>query len=119
MDYYENLYNDYLNENIEAFEVLYAKYKDRIKYFIFNIIKDYEKAEDIMQDVFVYVMKNKYDVKKGNFKYYIYMIAKTKALTYLNTENRRNNISEKYLENSLNSDVENDILDFIIKITFQ
>ena len=47
-----------MNENIEAFEVLYAKYKDRIKYFIFNIIKDYEKAEDIMQDVFVYVMKN-------------------------------------------------------------
>ena len=53
----KKLYNDYLNGNIESFKHLYIKYKDKIRYFIFGIVKDYEKAEDIMQDVFIYILK--------------------------------------------------------------
>lgn len=41
------LYNEYLNGEKEAFELLYNKYKNKIQYFIYNIIKDYEKSEDI------------------------------------------------------------------------
>ena len=55
----KRLYNDYLKGNTEAFETLYLKYKDKIKYFIYNIVKDYEKAEDITQEVFIYIFKNK------------------------------------------------------------
>ena len=53
------LYNEYLDGNKEAFELLYNKYKEKIQYFIDNIVKDYQKAEDITQDVFFYVLKNK------------------------------------------------------------
>lgn len=40
----KKLYNDYLDGQKEAFEFLYNKYKKRIEYFIFNIVKDYQKA---------------------------------------------------------------------------
>ena len=114
MDIDKELYIEYLNGNKEAFETLYLKYKDKIKYFIFNIVKDYEKAEDITQEVFISILNNKYNENEGSFKYYIYMVAKNKAISYLNTENRRSNITEKYLTNPLEDD-KNDVLDLIIK----
>lgn len=107
------LYNDYLKGNTEAFEVLYLKYKNKITYFIFNIIKDYEKAQDIAQDVFVYILKNKVR-EEGDFKYYVYLVAKSKAINYINKEKRRNDINERYLKKE---DIENesDILELITK----
>ena len=53
------LYNQYKNGNEESFEVLYKKYKNRIQYFVFNIVKDYQKAEDITQEVFIYVLQKR------------------------------------------------------------
>lgn len=109
----KKLYNDYLNGRVEGFETLYYKYKDKIRYFVFNIVKDYEKAEDITQEVFVDVLKNKFR-EDGSFKYYIYLAAKSKALNYLGTEKRRKDISEKYLENT-EFDNEKDALEIIVK----
>lgn len=114
MDIDKELYKEYLNGNKEAFETLYLRYKDKIKYFIFNIVKDYDKAEDIAQDVFISVLNNKYNENEGSFKYYIYIVAKNKAISYLNTENRRSNITEKYLKNSLEEEA-NDTLNIIIQ----
>lgn len=107
------LYNEYLNGEKEAFGFLYNKYKDKIHYFIFNIVKDYQKAEDITQEVFIYALQNK--VKEGySFKYYIYLIAKSKAVNYINIEKRRTEISEQYLLNKTNK-TEVDVADIIIK----
>ena len=113
IDLDKKLYNEYLNGKIEAYEMLYLKYKDKIRFFIFNIIKDYEKSEDITQDVFIYILKNKFR-EEGSFKQYIYLIAKSKALSYLNTEKRRKDITEKYLE-SEESENEKDALEIIAK----
>ena len=113
MDLDKKLYNDYLNGKVEAYEMLYLKYKDKIRFFIFNIIKDYEKSEDITQDVFIYILKNKFR-EEGSLKQYIYLIAKSKALSYLNTEKRRKYITEKYLE-SEKSENEKDALEIIAK----
>ena len=102
----EKLYKEYLNGEKEAFGILYDKYNKKIKYFIYNIIKDYQKAEDIMQEVFIYIMQNK--LKEGySFKYYLYLVAKSKALNYINTEKRRNTISQKYVqkENAIVADI--------------
>ena len=102
----EKLYKEYLNGEKEAFGILYDKYNKKIKYFIYNIIKDYQKSEDIMQEVFIYIMQNK--LKEGySFKYYLYLVAKSKALNYINTEKRRNTISQKYVqkENAIVADI--------------
>lgn len=107
------LYNDYLNGKKQAFEYLYKKYKNRIEYFIYNIVKDYQKAEDLTQETFIYVMQNKVR-ENSSFKYFIYLVAKSKAYNYIKIEKRRNEISEIYLEND-NETAEKDVLEVIIK----
>ncbi len=103
------LYNEYLAGAKDAFELLYNKYKDKIKYFIYNIVKDYQKAEDITQETFIYIIQHK--IKDGyTFKYYIYLVAKSRACNYINAEKRKSEINEEYffkdLEN-IQQDVEN------------
>ena len=105
------LYNEYLNGQKDAFEILYNKYKEKIKYFVFNIVKDYQKAEDITQEVFIYIIKNKMQ-EKYSFKYYIFLIAKCRAYNYINMENRKKEINEQYFSKE-NNQIENDIIDII------
>lgn len=107
----KKLYNDYLNGEKEAFEILYNKYKNKIEYFIYNIVKDYQKAEDIAQETFIYVIQHKMR-ENSSFKYYIYLVARSKALNYINVEKRRNEITEKYLAND-DEQIEKDVLDII------
>ena len=107
------LYNEYLNGEKSAFEILYNKYKNKIQYFIYNIIKDYQKAEDITQEVFIYVIQNK--IKEGyTFKYYIYLVAKCRAYNYVDSENRKKEINEQYFSKE-NAQIEEDIIDIITK----
>ena len=109
----KKLYNDYLDGNKKAFEYLYSKYKSKIEYFVYNIIKDYQKAEDITQETFIYVMQNK--MKENiSFKYYIYLVARSRAYNYANIEKRRNEISTKFLYDEVEK-IENDVLDVITK----
>ena len=107
------LYNEYLDGEKGAFELLYNKYKDKIQYFVYNIVKDYQKAEDITQDVFVYIMQNK--IKDGySFKYYIYLVAKSRAYNQINMEKRRTEINEKYIVNE-SIKIEQDVAEIITK----
>ena len=107
------LYNEYLNGEKSAFELLYNKYNDKIKYFVYNIVKDYQKAEDITQDVFIYVLQNK--IKQGyTFKYYIYLVAKSRAYNYISMEKRRTEINEEYILNGLEQ-IEQDVANIVTK----
>ena len=107
------LYNEYLEGEKGAFELLYNKYKDKIQYFVYNIVKDYQKAEDITQDVFVYVMQNK--IKESyTFKYYIYLVAKSRAYNQINMEKRRTEINEEYILNGAEQ-VGQDVADIVTK----
>ena len=107
------LYKEYLKGNKEAFETLYNKYKTKIQYFIFNIIKDQQKSEDITQEVFLNIIQH--EIKEGySFKYHIYMLAKSKALNYINIQKRRNEIDEKYIFKESDK-TEKDVLEIITK----
>ena len=65
------------------------KYKDNLIYFISKYTNNIYVAEDISQDVFVYILlnKDKYDFKYS-LKTYLYMIAKCRAINYLKKESR-------------------------------
>ncbi len=107
------LYNEYLNGEKSAFELLYNKYKDKITYFIYNIVKDYQKAEDITQEVFIYVLQKR--ISEGyTFKYYIYMVAKSRAYDFLKMEKRRTEINEKYFLGN-EEQIEKDVADIVTK----
>lgn len=108
----KKLYEDYMNGNEESFKLLYNKYRNKVKYFIYNIIKDPEKAEDLTQETFLYIIQNK-NILKYNFKYYIYLVAKSKTLNYIRVEKRRNEINQLYNLSYQESD-QDDILEKII-----
>ena len=107
----KKLYNDYLKGEKQVFEYLYQKYKNRIQYFIYNIVKDYQKSEDLTQETFIYVMQNEMN-ENTSFKYYLYLVAKSKAYNHINVEKRRNEIQEQY---NLNEDekIDKDVLEII------
>ena len=85
----KELYKKYLNGDNKAFEQLVIKYKNQIIFFISGYTKDISIAEDISQDVFVYILLNKeqYDFKYS-FKTYLYMIAKCRAINYIKKEKK-------------------------------
>lgn len=89
------LYNNFLNGDIDSFKSLILKYKNNLIYFLFKYVKDIQIAEDISQDVFVYILVNK---KKYNFKYsfktYLFLIGKSRALNYLKREKKKLEIIE-------------------------
>lgn len=107
----KKLYNEYLKGNKEAFNLLYNKYRGKIEYFVYNILKDYSKAEDITQETFMYIMQN--PTKEGySFRKYAYLVAKSRAYNYIKVEKRRNEISEQYINHNLEN-VESDVLEDI------
>ena len=107
------LYNQYLKGEKEAFEKLYNKYKDKIQYFVYNIVKDYQKAEDITQEVFMYLLKNKFK-KECSLKCYLYIIAKSRALNYIYADKKKKEIDEQYIMEK-NTIAEQELVDIIEK----
>ena len=100
----KELYKEYLKGNKQAFEKLVIRHKDHIIYFISRYTKNTDIAEDISQDVFVYLLlhKEQYDFKYS-FKTYLYMIAKCRALNYLKSEKKVLPITDYnnlYIENN-------------------
>lgn len=90
------LYKEFINGNNQAFEQLIMKYKTNIIYFITRHVKSIEIAEDIFQDVIIYILEKK---ERYNFKYslktYMYMIAKSKSLDYIKSEKQIGNIEDQ------------------------
>lgn len=85
----KDLYKEFLKGNDKSFEILMSRYKTNLIYFIMRYVKEKESAEDIFQDVMLYIIENK---EKYNFEYslktYIYMIAKSRAINYCKKENK-------------------------------
>ena len=53
------LYNNFLKGDMDSFKCLILKYKNNLIYFLLKYVKDMQIAEDISQDVFVYILVNK------------------------------------------------------------
>lgn len=83
------LYEEFLNGNDDAFNIIINKYTEKLIYFIYTYVKNMEVAKDLSQDVFVYLWLHKdcYN-SKYSLKTYLYIIAKSRALNYLKREKR-------------------------------
>ena len=59
------LYRNFLNGDKKSLEKIVFKYKNNLVYFIFKYVKDKDVAEDIFQDIIVYLIEKKeiYDFK--------------------------------------------------------
>jgi RNA polymerase sigma-70 factor (ECF subfamily) len=73
-----------------AFDQLVRRYKDPLLNFIFRFIGDLNESEDIVQDTFYRVYKNKHYYKEvAKFSTWIYTIAGNLAKTELRKRKRR------------------------------
>ena len=85
----EDLIEQFQNDDITAFNELVARYKDPLYNFVSRMLKDSVFAEDIVQETFVRVYRNRDRYKKiAKFSTWIYTI----AINLTKTEIRRQNL---------------------------
>lgn len=95
----KELYLNFLNGNDKSFEEIMQRYKDKLINFIIGYVRNFEVAEDLSQDTFVYVLINR---KNYDFRYslktYLFLIAKCRAINYIKKQKRNVQFSDMILE---------------------
>ena len=77
-----------------AFEELYARYHRRISSYIFGMVKDHARAEDLTQEVFMSALRRMRDTDRAiAFKPWIYEIAKNACIDQFRRQRRAEEIS--------------------------
>ena len=78
----ESLIFKYKQKDIKAFEQLYAMYNDSMYGVIFNITRNKEESEEVLQDVFIkaWDKADTYSSKKGRFFTWLINIARNAAI---------------------------------------
>ncbi len=73
------------SQSQEAFSTLYDNYAPTLLGIIFNIVKDREEAENLLQDSFVKIWRGirQYDSSKGRLFTWLLTICRNTALDYL------------------------------------
>ena len=83
------------NDNVREFESLFDLYYEQLVAFACYYLSDKDTAENIVQDVFVNIWKNRKKINlKSSIKVYLYSAAKKNALRYLRDKKNR----EKFVQ---------------------
>ena len=93
-----------LKKDDRSFTLLYDNYSKSLYGIIFNLIKDKEEAEDVLQDVFVKIWKNidSYHESKGRFYTWVLNIARNTAIDKLRSKNFNNSQKNLSTDNFVN-----------------
>ncbi|MFC1538804.1 RNA polymerase sigma factor [Candidatus Latescibacterota bacterium] len=83
-----------INDDLEAFEILVDRYKNRLINFVYRFVKDFDVADDIVQETFLRVFKHRHNYKAiANFSTWIFTIAGNLAKSELRRRKRWNFLS--------------------------
>jgi RNA polymerase sigma-70 factor (ECF subfamily) len=105
----ETLIARFQEGDIQAFDVLVRRYKDQLLNFVFRFVGNRIDAEDIVQETFLRVYKNKHYYKEiAKFSTWVYTIAGNLAKTELRRRKRRKVFS---VSNFVNEERDYDIPD--------
>ncbi len=108
----KELYQEFLNGSQEAFNIIAKIYRMQVISFIMKYVRNFDVAEDLAQDVFLYMLVNK---KEYDFKYtlktYLYTIAKCRALNYI----KKNKNQKLVLFDEKSIAIENDLDEILIQ----
>ena len=85
----------------KAYTILYDMYAKSLFAIIFNLVKEREEAEDILQDVFVKIWKNidSFSESKGRFYTWMLNIARNTAIDKLRSKGFNNSKKNLSAEN--------------------
>ena len=77
-----------------AFERLYSRYQRRISAYVFGMVKDHGRAEDITQEVFISALRRMRETERPiNFKPWVYEIAKNACIDQFRRSRRTEEVS--------------------------
>src|SRR3954447_25834991 len=77
-----------------AFETLYSRYQRRIYAYVFGMVKDHQRAEDVTQEVFVSALRRMRATERPiAFKPWIYEIAKNACIDQFRRSKRAEEVS--------------------------
>ncbi|MEI6565847.1 MAG: sigma-70 family RNA polymerase sigma factor, partial [Verrucomicrobiota bacterium] len=94
-----------------AFQILVKTYQQRLYWHIRKIVISHDDSDDILQNVFIKVWKNVDGFREDSSLFtWLFKIATNESLTHLQKKKRQgvsstSEISSKYLEESLESDL--------------
>jgi len=78
-----------VDEDIESYSILVDRYKNRLINFVYRFVKDFDVAEDIVQETFLRVYRKRYNYKAiANFSTWIFTIAGNLAKSELRRRKR-------------------------------
>ena len=90
----EHLIKDFQNGNVNSYNILVNKYKERIYNFIYRFVRDVNMAEDLTQDTFLKLYTHKDSYREiAKFSTWLYTIAQNLAKTELRKRSRRQTYS--------------------------
>ena len=83
-----------------AFKELLRLYKERLYWHIRHIVKSHDDADDVLQNTFIKIYKNIHTFK-GESKLFswMYRIATNEAITHINQNAKRMNMTSEALQN--------------------
>jgi len=90
-----------LKKDDKAFTILYDMYSKNLYGIIYNLVKDKEEAEDVLQEVFVKIWKNieSYNESKGRFFTWILNIARNTSIDKLRSKGYNNHLKNSSADN--------------------
>ncbi|CAN5559566.1 sigma-70 family RNA polymerase sigma factor [soil metagenome] len=109
----EQLILEFQNENVEAFNEIVFRYKDKVVNFLYRYTGSREESEDLAQDTFLKLYKSKHLYREiARFSTWFYTIAINIAKTNLRKNKRYNSISisEFDPDNEKDFDLPSDVL---------
>ncbi|GAB4340238.1 MAG: sigma-70 family RNA polymerase sigma factor [Calditrichia bacterium] len=105
----EQLIARFQQGDVQAFDVLVRRYKDQLLNFVYRFVGNRNDAEDVVQETFLRVFKNKHYYKEiAKFSTWVYTIAGNLAKTELRRRKRHRIFS---VSNFVNEERDYDIPD--------
>ncbi len=90
------------NDDIKAFDKLFSDYGKRLYYFAFGYLKSKEEAEEVVQEVFLRIWRNRKHLKPDlSFKAYLFKIAYNHILELFDVINRQQAYRHQILEDAI------------------
>jgi len=82
-----DLFKKVKKDDLISYEIIFKKYYQEIFRFAFNYLRDKETAEEIAQEVFLYIWEKRKKIEiQTTLKTYLYSATKNKCLNYLRLE---------------------------------
>ena len=90
-----NLFPSFEDRDPDAFKRVYNHYHKEQFYYAYSIVKDWDEAEDIVQDTFKVLWDHWTTIKdQGHLKGYLFTVTKNATLKHLKKKSQRQSIAK-------------------------